>query len=202
MAKESLRELLEFYRDHVHQVRKDRYLACSRWTDKLGHGATEEARNRATDDMARLHPEYVRKNDLLDAMTPSLLELRNGAPRDIDRAIDLCEVDVIAFRIGYKKAAIYQVLKTLDLSESQKRRIQMLGISYVTWPGQRREMRELGRLLIVVADQEFVLRLVDISENPLDLNQRRKADILLYKILNSRTDLRNRFELPKLPKRY
>ena len=165
MAKESLKELLEFYRDNILQVQKDWYVASSRWADKLGHGQMAEVRLRAKEDVDKLHPIFCKKADLLGDLIPDLKELREGAPRDIDRALDFCEIDVRPFRMGYLKGMFYQVLKRLDLTNAQKRRIQKLGLSYVNWPGQRREMRELARLLIVVADKKFVEDLRAIADD-------------------------------------
>lgn len=202
MAKESLRDLLEFYRDHVHQVKRDWYLASSRWSDKLGSAALSEIRMRAEKDVHDMHPEFTKKSDLLWSMIPSLDELKEGAPRDIENALNFCEIDVLAFQTGYVKASIYQVLKRLDFTKAQKVRICRLGLLYVEWPGQRREMRELARLLIVMADENFVLELSKISENSLDKDKSRKANIILYKILNSRMDLRMVVPLPKSLRRY
>ncbi len=197
MAKESLRDLLEFYRDHVHQVNRDWYIASSRWADKLGYDALDEVRIRAKEDLDEMHPEFTKKSELMWSMIPDEYELCKGAPRDIENALNFCEIDVLAFHTGYVKASFYQVLKRLDFTKSQKVRICRLGLLYVEWPGQRREMRELARLLIVVADEGFVLELKEISESSTDKNSRRKANIILYKILNSRIDLRKAVPLQK-----
>lgn len=149
-----------------------------------------------------MHPEFTKKSELMWSMIPDEYELCKGAPRDVENALNFCEIDVLAFQTGYVKASIYQVLKRLDFTKPQKVRICRLGLMYVEWPGQRREMRELARLLIVVADENFVLELSKISESSVDKDKSRKANIILYKILNSRMDLRMVVPLPRSPRRY
>lgn len=196
MKKRTLAEMLIFYRDNAQQVKTDWYIAHGRRVDQLGYSRMDEARLLAIEDIKKLHPEYYRNEDLLWSYIPQPEELTEGAPRDIDRAIDFCELDIRGFRMGYLKAELFQILKRLTLSKSQKVRVQELGIAYIKWPGNRRELEQLARLLIVVADSKYVLALKSLAEESELKNQRGKAHMFLYVILNSRMDLRSVVPLP------
>ena len=107
----------------------------------------------------------------------------------IDAIIEFLEVDIPAFRCGYAKERYYRKLKSLALTEQQKDRIKNIAFKMSQSDNYRREFRDLARLMVKLADREFVEKMKSISENSTP-NIKFKIRIILETILQNRLDLR------------
>jgi hypothetical protein len=112
-----------------------------------------------------------------------------GEPDAINSIIDFLEVDVAAFRCGYAKQDYLRRLKTIPLTDQHQARLRQYGLRLCATPAHRREIREAARLMIRVADQDFVnqLRALTTGSNE---SVRRKVTKVLSVVLNGRKDLR------------
>jgi hypothetical protein len=116
--------------------------------------------------------------------------INKNDPSDIDQIISFVEVETTAFRIGYARQRFFRRLKSTSLNESQKHRLLQVGINYCTSQDYKREFRDLVRLLIKIADKEFITKIAKIK-NESDGVVKFKAYLLLETVLHHRKDLSN-----------
>jgi len=111
-----------------------------------------------------------------------------GEPVAVSEVIELLEVDVPAFRVGYTKEWYYRKLKRVQLSPAQAERLKAIAMLRCSSKEYRREDSELRRLMIRLADHQFLqsLRNLPVSTNPY---VRRKRALMLEVILRGRKDL-------------
>jgi len=111
-----------------------------------------------------------------------------GHPDAVSAIIEFLEVDVPAFRCGYAKEEHLKRLKTVPLTDEHRERLKQYGLHLCSMPHHRREIGEAGRLMIKIADRDFVgqLRALSINENE---RVRKKATKMLGVVLNGRKDL-------------
>ena len=117
-------------------------------------------------------------------------EFMRGESAAIDAILDFLEIDVMAFRCGYAKEDCLRVLKRFDLTPQQVERLKRLTLAMCQFRGQRRELADLTRLMIPLADQNFLRDLEDLSLNVDDLHNKRKVERVLKVILHNRPDLK------------
>lgn len=139
----------------------------------------------------QLDPEISEAYKDLFELMPDYEGLRKGLTDDLEKAFEFCETDILAFRCGYEKAEIFEILKSSHLSPKYCQRVRDMILMYIQWPGIRREFRELSRLAIPYANEGFVESLNEIYLTGSDKLERKKAQILLYKVLNGRSELRS-----------
>lgn len=77
----------------------------------------------------------------------------------ITEIIEFLSVDIPAFRCGYKKEFFLQKLKNVSLSASEKEELQRIALNFCETTNVRREFRRWCRLMVKIADAEFVLKL-------------------------------------------
>ncbi len=111
-----------------------------------------------------------------------------GDSEAIDSIINFLEIDIPAFRCGYAKEKYFRKLKSLSLNENQKERIYNLAYNLCQSDSYRREFRDLVRLMIKIADADFIQKLKTLEE--------KSDDIVKFKIkIMSETILQNREDL-------
>ena len=120
---------------------------------------------------------------------PIYQDFRRGVPEAVDAIIDFLEVDVPAFRCGYAKESYLRDLKTIPLTGEHYGRLRQYGIGLCGSPHHRRELGEVGRLMIRVADRRFVEQLRSLSGSGNEFVRKRAAKMLGV-VLNGRRDLR------------
>src|SRR5262249_7002200 len=74
-----------------------------------------------------------------------------GESTAVDEVIELLEVDVAAFRVGYTKEWYYRKLKALQLGPKQIERLRKIALQRCVSQEHRREDSELRRLMIRLA---------------------------------------------------
>lgn len=162
-----------------------------------------EVRNRGTVGQAYVAAGYLDAevraayNDLIQLL-PNEENMLLGDATELEKAFEFLETDILAFRTGYWKAEIFTKLKHVMLPLLFSSRVRDLALTYVRWTGYRREYYQLCRLTILHADAALVLELDKICSDAAEKDQLKKARSLLYRILNSRQDLRAIVPLEKV----
>lgn len=111
-----------------------------------------------------------------------------GNSQAIDSIINFLEIDIPAFRCGYAKEKFFRKLKSLRLNENQKERLRNLAYNLCLSESYRREFRDLVRLMIKIADTDFIESLKQIEKESGDI-VKFKIKIMLKTILQNREDL-------------
>src|ERR1700733_1196191 len=89
-------------------------------------------------------------------------DFMDGRCDAIDLVLDFLEVEVRAFRCGYLKDDLIQMLKRLELNDQQKDRIKAIGIRQLC--GHLDQVKMHG-LLIRVADANYLKELQTLAVN-------------------------------------
>ena len=148
-------------------------------TNKKGHEATTRELAERFRDLGLLY----------EALAPA--EKRFLA-RDItacDDIINFLEVDIPVSGSGYKKEKFYRRLKSMVLGRQQIARLQEIAIARCASAEQRREDGELRRLMIQLADDEFLRRVANIPDDA-GARVRHKKSLMIEVVLKGRKDLR------------
>lgn len=106
----------------------------------------------------------------------------------VDKVIDFLDIDIPAFRCGYEKEWYLGKLKSVPLNPGQRDRLKKSALGLVSNQHYRRELRDWGRLMIVLADEPFVGNLRTLSNSPEHFIQQ-NARRMLKTVLDNRRDL-------------
>ena len=139
------------------------------------------------------------RNKFLDAMNllfqTKLDPLRQAFLTDnisaVDAVIDFLAVDIPAFRCGYEKEWYLRRLKSLPLNETQKSRLKTIALDLSSKPDYRREFSDWAKLMIMLADENFIAELQTLLESS-DEFMRKKVERMLTVILENRKDLKTK----------
>ena len=112
-----------------------------------------------------------------------------GDSEAIDAILDFLETDIPAFRCGYAKEKFYRRLKNMSLTQNQIDRVKTIALDQCASDCYRREFRDLARLFIRLADQNFVEQLRMLKDDP-NGKVCFKSKLMLNTILNNRDDLK------------
>jgi len=146
--------------------------------------------NLEPESVRKTRDNFFQKSDILYAkLSPLEIKFRENPQLAIDELIKFLSVDITAFRCGYAKEFFLQKLKNVDLSDSQVKQLQRLALQYCQTDTVRREFRRWCRLMIKLADAEFVAELKNIR-NSKDLFVRLKTNWMLDLIQKQRTHLK------------
>jgi hypothetical protein len=113
-----------------------------------------------------------------------------GNPKAIDEIISFLEIDVIAFRCGYAKEFYFHKLKSLSLNQNQINRLQGLALTMCQNLTYRREFTVLIRLMIKLADKDFIDKTRSLLINNTSKHISKKTRRMIEVILNNRPDLK------------
>lgn len=113
-----------------------------------------------------------------------------GEAKAIDAVLEFAEVDIPAFRCGYAKQWYFRKLKSLPLNKTQESRLRQLAYNLCRGPNYGREIADMGRLMIRLADKPLIRELRVLAEGSDDL-VRRKSQRMLDVVRHHRKDLRD-----------
>jgi hypothetical protein len=116
--------------------------------------------------------------------------LRPGNKHVIDEVLGFLAVDVLAFRSGYAKEICYRPLKHMELSPSQVERIKVIALRRCASAEYRREDKELRRLVVKIADLEFLEKIAAIPSDKGSKVADHK-ERMIKAVLDGRKDLRD-----------
>ncbi len=126
---------------------------------------------------------------LFDELEKYDRDFATGDSDAIDSIINFLEVDIPAFRCGYAKEKYFRKLKSLPLNEAQTERLLNLAFNLCTSNNYRREFRDLRRLMIKIADADFIERLKPLAKESDDI-VKFKVKMMSETILQNRQDLK------------
>jgi hypothetical protein len=149
-------------------------------TNQKAHGATKKELETLN---SKLNFFY---ETVLGPLADRFLAGDSGA---INEVLNFLEVDVPAFRTGYSKEWYYRKLKALKLEPDQIERLREIAVKRCASPEYRREDGELRRLMIRLADIDFLREVAELPESP-NAYARRKKSLMLEVVLRGRKDLR------------
>ena len=183
------RELLERIRE-AHRKHTEAYKAA-----RSKFGTNRKAHEATTKELEAFWAElkYFYQGVLQPLRKPFLANQVTA----VNEVLDFLAVDVPAFRSGYTKEWYYRKLKAMQLSAAQIERIKLIALSRCASPEHRREDSELRRVMIRLADEEFLERLRQLPPSPNPRVGRKKA-LMLEVILHGRKDLRDGTDQTKL----
>jgi hypothetical protein len=113
---------------------------------------------------------------------------QSGDPDAVHAIIDFLEVDVPAFQCGYAKEHYLRKLKTIELTDEHRERLRQYGLRLCRLPQHRREIANAGRLMILIANREFVEELRELANSDSRLIKNRASKMLAV-VQNGRKDL-------------
>jgi hypothetical protein len=122
-------------------------------------------------------------------LTPLVNTIRPGNEFLVDEVLEFLAVDVLAFRCGHAKETCYRRLKHVELSPSQIGRIKDIAMKRCASKEYRREDSELRRLMVRIADLEFLENIAGISAGDSARVAEHKKR-MIDAVLNGRKDLR------------
>ncbi len=155
--------------------------------DEIGLGGAE---NKESAAVTKAREEFLHANNELWSKLLYPLQNKFNIDRSsaIDEVMDFLEVDIPAFRCGYLKEYFLEHLKSVDLTDIQKKRLSDVALRLCESDTVRREFRRWVNLMRPLADGEFVLQLHKvISAN----HQNRAAKLMLDGVLKNRLRLGN-----------
>jgi hypothetical protein len=148
--RKSFFELMENVRD-AHALARSAFREIGSWKSK-DEKAVAKARK-----LLEAYKEHFRALDV--RLTPLINTLRPGNEHVVDEVLEFLAVDVSAFGCGYAKETRYRRLKHVELTPSQVGRIKDIALRRCASNEDRRDDRELRRLVAKIADSEFLRNL-------------------------------------------
>jgi hypothetical protein len=133
---------------------------------------------------------YAALNGLFDKLQPLEQPFLAGDPKAIDAVLEFAEVDIPAFRCGYAKQWFFRKLKSLPLNKTQEARLRQLAYNLCRSHNYGREIADMARLMIRLADKPLIRELQRLSEDSDEL-ARQKSRRILDVVLHHREDLRD-----------
>jgi hypothetical protein len=149
-----------------------------------------EAYAEARPHWERLHRAWERLASLLPSFEPG------SSPEATYAWIQVCEIDVPAFRIGYLKEQIYRKFKKAPLNEEHRQRILALALHHLQACQWRRELRTLSPLAVSLADTDFLREVEALWSSDLQEIDRYKIG-LFFSALLQRKDLAAQSEVDR-----
>jgi len=132
---------------------------------------------------------YIALNRLYDTqLAPLEIAFRENPSSAADDVIEFLSVDITAHRCGYAKEWFLTKLKSVELTIARQQKLQQIALDLCESHSFRREINYWSRLMIKLADQDFVNKL-NVLSNSSNRYAQIKAKWLLDKILHHRKDL-------------
>lgn len=182
------------YRDLMQEA----YLAHRNFKDEWNNwrsGKLKKAKktkgNVEPESVANARNNFFQKlNVLYDSkIYPLEKKFRDNPKSAIDELIEFLSIDITAHRCGYAKEVFLQWLKNIELTSKEIEQFQQVAIKVCETDNVRREFRRWCRLMIKLADEEFVLKLKHLLESE-DRYSQMKSKWMIDLIQKHRADLR------------
>lgn len=185
-TRERYRELLEKIR-LAHRAHKETFRAVGGWQARDSKGIAA-ARKTLDEFNKQLSFPYTTQ------LEPLRERFLKGETPAIDEIIVFLEVDVPAFGSGYNKEWYLKMLKKVPLSEEQIKKLQNLALVRCASNEYRREDSELRRLMIRLANVQFLNQVAAIPSRPQSRVEGHKRR-MIQTVLNGRKDLRDQLKI-------
>lgn len=147
--------------------------------------------NAEPESVTKARNKFFQKLDILYNLKIEPLEkkFRDSPHSATAELAEFLSVDIPAFRCGYAKEVFLQWLKNVELTAGEIKQFQQVALKMCETDNIRREFRRWCRLMIKLADIDFVLKLQNLVKSD-KLFTRLKANWMLELIERHRTDLR------------
>lgn len=179
-SRERYRELLENVR-RADLDFKDAY--------RLAKESGDKNSKRRGKPEAQLEEFYKHLRILSGLLEDIRRRLADGSPQAVDDLIEYLAVDIPAFRSGYAKERFYRQLKKIPLTQAQIARLRDIALARCASAEYRRDDSELRRVMIQLADLDFLNRVAAIPSSTgsrIERHKRRMFEV----VLGGRKDLR------------
>lgn len=181
-SRDRYRELLEnVYRAHL-DFKKEFH------STKRGRGKNAKGRRKAEAELEEFNKHLGILNHLLEDLRK---RVQSGGTQAIDDLIEYLAVDIPAFGSGYAKEKFYRQLTGATLTEDQISKLRDIAVARCASTEYRRDDSELRRVMIRLADLNFLNRVAAIPafpESRIEWHKRRMFQV----VLGGRKDLRRR----------
>lgn len=138
------------------------YLAHKNFKDKLRKWEINDKNLRSEPKLVAVARNvFFQQLDLLYSLKIEPLErkFKETPSSTIDELIEFLSIDIAAHRCGYAKEVFLQWLKKYEFSTEEIEKFQQLALKVCEMNSFRREFRRWCRLMIKIADADFILRL-------------------------------------------
>ena len=161
------------------------------WRNGRLKKSKKQGGNVEPESVTKARNQFHQKNENLFVLKIYPLEkkFRQNPHSALAELFEFLSVDIAAFRSGYAKEVFLQWLKRIELTESERKKIQQIALKMCETEIIRREFRRWCRLMIKLADADFVLKLTDLIKDG-ELFTRLKAMWMIELIKKHRADLR------------
>ncbi len=182
------------YRELMRGLHKAHQEFKKEWNDwrngKLKPAEKKKLKGREPESVIVARDEfYIALNRLYGTqLEPLEIAFRENPSTVADDVIEFLSVDITAHRCGYAKEWFLTKLKSVELTDTQKLKLQQIALDLCESYSFRREINYWSRLMIKLADQDFVNQLNTLA-NSTNRYTQIKAKWLLTKILHHRKDL-------------
>lgn len=181
-SRERYRELLENVR-RAHLDFKNAYRRAKAGGDKDSKGLGKAEAERE---------EFYKHLRILSGLLEDIRKrVQDGGSEAIDDLIEYLAVDIPAFRSGYAKERFYRQLKKVPLTQAQINQLREIAVARCASTEYRRDDSELRRVMIRLADLNFLNRVAAIPALPgsrIEGQKRRMFQV----VLGGRKDLSKR----------
>lgn len=182
----NLRDLME----ETHSAHKNFKKEWEDWRNgklkknKKAKGTTEP------ESVKNARDEFFRKLDVLYSLKLEPLEkkFRSDPHSAISEVAEFLTIDIPAHRCGYAKEGFLQWLKNVELTAAEIELFQRISLKICETDNIRREFRRWCRLMIKLADEEFILNLKSLMKSD-ELFTRLKSRWMFDSIRKHRSDL-------------
>ncbi len=171
---------------------RETYLAHKNFKDEWKNWERVDKKLKSEpESVTNARNNFFQKLDLLYSLKIEPLEkkFRDNPNSAMDELIEFLSVDIPCFRCGYAKEVFLHWLKNTELSSNEVGELQQVALKMCETNNVRREFRRWCRLMIKLADADFVLQLKNLVTRD-ELFTRLKASWMLELIEKHRTDLR------------
>lgn len=155
---------------------------------KGGRSKNAKGRRKAEAELEEFRKHLGILNDCLEALRK---RVQSGSPQAIDDLVEYLAVDTPAFGSGYAKERFFRLLKRVALTEDQISELQDIAVARCASTEYRRDDSELRRVMIRLADLDFLNRVAAIpalAGSRIEGHKRR----MLQVVLAGRKDLRRK----------
>jgi hypothetical protein len=177
----SYRELLEAIQD-ANRSFKNAFHEIGSWRSRDARGVAK-ARLALDKFHESMKPLFADRLALISK------RLASGDLSFVDELIEFLSADIAAFRVGYAKERYYRQLKKLPLTEVQSEKLREIALARCASGEYRREDSELRRLMIRLADWDFLCRVHAIPSKPQSRIEGHKMRMMQV-VLRNRQDLK------------
>lgn len=175
----------------VYLAQKNFKDAWDKWRNGKLKKKKRASRNIEPESVTKARDNFHQKLNFLyvSKIYPLEKKFQNDSKSSIAEVVEFLSVDIPAFRCGYEKEIFLQWLKHTELNLREVEQFQQIAVKICEANNVRREFRRWCRLMVKLADADFVFKLQNLSQSE-SLYIRLKSKWMLELIQKHRMDLK------------